>query len=41
MKVNKLELLRELKEKLKLKFPNLDRVILFGSQSKKDKIQKL
>ncbi len=38
--MNKLELLKELKEKLKTRFPSLEQIILFGSQLKSDKLLK-
>jgi len=38
--MNKLKLLKELKEKLEIKFPSLERIILFGSQLKSDKLVK-
>ncbi len=36
--MSKLKLLKELKEKLKSIFPNLERVILFGSQLESEKL---
>jgi len=38
--MSKLKLLKELKEKLKIRFPSLERIILFGSQLKSDKLLK-
>lgn len=36
--MNKIEILKELKERLAIKFPTLERIILFGSQLKSDKL---
>jgi predicted nucleotidyltransferase len=38
VKMNKIEILKELKERLAIKFPTLERIILFGSQLKSDKL---